>query len=271
MAVLSKCPANYEPIERNGNGYLPDVDGYPPSIEPICYPNSRDFSRNQSLHDNTWKATAGIIWDSAWVNVSNGYSPAGLTSTIPCPAGTFANRTGLVYEWQCASCPPGMYCDGDMTPCPSGTTSEPGAKTETDCFKCADGLICKPTDNPNINLAYPTRCQLGTYWKKEYSSITEQNEYECIDCPPGHKCNFDSVTKICPDGTFQSHYGQMDCEPCDPGLGERCENAAVIKSDFVAGKCLTGIFEEMSTFLSVEHTGRLGLLHSILSVIICDS
>ena len=265
MAVLSKCPANYEPIERNGDGYLPD-DEHPSSIAPICYPTSRDVSQKKLLHDNWWTTNAGLIWDfdlKKYINVSDGYSPSALSATIPCPAGTFANATGLVYEWQCALCPPGMYCDGDMTPCPSGTTSEPGAKTETDCFKCADGLICKPTDNPNIDLAYPTRCQLGTYWKKEYSSTTEQNEYECIDCPPGHKCNFDSVTKICPDGTFQSHYGQMDCEPCDPGLGERCENAAVIKSDFVAGKCLTGIFEEMSTFLSVEHTGRLGLFHFI--------
>ena len=61
LAVLSKCPANYEPIERNGDGYLSDVDGYPPSIAPICYPTSRDFSNNKFVHDNTWKATAGII------------------------------------------------------------------------------------------------------------------------------------------------------------------------------------------------------------------
>ena len=56
----------------------------------------------------------------------------------------------------------------------------------------------------------------------------------------------------------------MDCEPCDPGLGERCENAAAIKSDFVAAKCLNDIFEQMSFSLSIEHTGRLGLFHFIL-------
>ena len=255
LAVLSKCPEKYEPIERNGEGYLPDTE-HPTSIAPICYPTSREFS---------WKNPenfAGVIWDFTLKkhrDVSKGYSPSKLTSTIPCPAGTFANNTGLVYEWQCASCPPGMYCDGDMKACPTGTTSEPGAKAEQDCLKCNDGLICKPTDSPKIDLSYPTRCPLGTYWKKEFSSTTEQNEYDCIDCPPGHKCNFDSVTKICPDGTYQSHKGQMDCEPCDPGLGERCENAAAIKSDYVAAKCLTGIFEEMSSFLSIEHSGRLGL------------
>ena len=257
LAVLSQCPMNYESIVRNDVGHLPDAE-HPSSIAPICYPTSSEFSQNQSLHDDWWTTTAGLIWDEGlkqYIDASDGYSPSALSSTIPCPAGTFANDTGLVYEWQCASCPPGMYCDGDVKPCLSGFTSEPGAKTAQDCLKCADGLICKPTDKPN-DLSFPTRCPLGTYWTMKYSSTTEQNEYECIDCPPGHKCNFDSVKKICPDGTFQSHKGQMDCERCDPGLGERCENAAVIKSDFVAAKCSTGIFEEMSTFLSMEHTGR---------------
>ena len=127
-------------------------------------------------------------------------------------------------------------------------------------MKCEKGLICKSTESPTVDLAYPTRCPLGTYWTEEFNSDTLQFEYDCIDCPPGHKCTFDSVTKICADGTFQSHPGQMDCEKCDPGLGERCENGAVMKSDFIVAKCKNDeIFEEMSKFLSIQNTGRLGL------------
>ena len=176
LAVLSQCSMYYESIVRNGDGYLPNSEHpsseHPSSIAPICYPTSLEFSRNQLIHDNWWTTTAGLIWDEElkqYIHASDGYSPSALNSTITCPAGTFANDTGLVYEWQCASCPPGMYCDGDVKPCLSGFTSEPGAKTEQDCLKCADGLICKPTDKPNVDLSYPTRCPLGTYWTMKYS------------------------------------------------------------------------------------------------------
>lgn len=48
----------------------------------------------------------------------------------------------------------------------------------------------------------------------------------------------------------------MDCEKCDSGLGERCLNGAVRKSDFIVAKCKTGVFEKMSTTLSIENTGK---------------
>ena len=125
-------------------------------------------------------------------------------------------------------------------------------------MKCEDRFICELTNSPNVDLSYPMRCPLGTYWTKELNSTSSQYEYNCIDCPPGHKCTFDSVKEMCPDGTFQSYPGQMDCEECDPGLGERCENGAARKADYIVAKCKSGVFEEISAFLSVENTGRIG-------------
>ena len=119
---------NYRHIRLDG--YLANSD-YPSSIEPRCY----NTSSPQKAH---WlsKPNRGKVCDSdcalKWINATGGYAPIGLGEVIPCPVGTFANDTGLFYEWQCASCPPGMFCDGkDVKPCPSGTTSDPGAKSDS--------------------------------------------------------------------------------------------------------------------------------------------
>ena len=123
LAVLSKCPVGYESIVRDGGGYLPNSE-HPSSIEPHCY-------MTETPKHNKWlsRAPGTIPSKKKWIKAVDGYAPIGFDEVIPCPAGTFANNTGLFYEWQCATCPPGMFCDGNMKPCPSGTTSEPGGKS----------------------------------------------------------------------------------------------------------------------------------------------
>ena len=43
------------------------------------------------------------------------YCPSGSANQHPCPEGTYGNMSGLVEEWQCSLCDPGMYCKGTGT------------------------------------------------------------------------------------------------------------------------------------------------------------
>ena len=108
------------------------------------------------------------------------YCPLGSTVPTPCPAGTFANETGLEI---CHPCPAGFYCLAGSTtfldtPCPGGRYclegtehadqylcpartffNETGAKEVGDCLPCTQGMYCE-TDG----LVMPTGlCAQGEY------------------------------------------------------------------------------------------------------------
>lgn len=71
------------------------------------------------------------------------YCPSGSAYQHPCPSGTYGNISGLVEEWQCLLCDPGMYCRG------TGTFLWPCLFCSTDLscrqllFKCIDVLLEK--------------------------------------------------------------------------------------------------------------------------------
>lgn len=51
------------------------------------------------------------------------YCPPGSDRRFACPAGTFNNHTGQVYNSSCLGCPPGKYCNPTAQAGPTGTLS----------------------------------------------------------------------------------------------------------------------------------------------------
>jgi len=50
------------------------------------------------------------------------YCPAGISSPLPCPAGTFSSSPGLSGAEQCQPCPPGYFCEQTALIHPSEAT-----------------------------------------------------------------------------------------------------------------------------------------------------
>lgn len=130
-----------------------------PSLSPLyCRePNSECPERQACLSGST---------SNDWQACGSGYyCPAGTrTSTsFPCSAGSFTNRTDLAADSECYPCPLGMYCGGSGSDTPDGP--------------CSPGYYCPlrttaSTDNP---------CPAGTF----SDSTSLYLEAQCEDCPPG--------------------------------------------------------------------------------------
>ena len=158
-------------------------------------------------------------------------------------------------NWSClAGCPPGFSCSEDklkrsglsdcpnlgllnlhwrnnfisrsIDACPSGA-SKPASDQ---CSKCPPGFICRPGE-------YPFPCPLGQYLNVSFNENGKVNwegaeydffwDYECVDCPAGHKCGFAASEPFpCKSKSYNSHTGQMTCQECIPEFGEECSNAA---------------------------------------------
>lgn len=50
------------------------------------------------------------------------YCPTGISSPLPCPAGTFSSSPGLSGAEQCQPCPPGYFCEQTAMIHPSEAT-----------------------------------------------------------------------------------------------------------------------------------------------------
>ena len=91
------------------------------------------------------------------------YCPEGTSVPLPCPAGTYNNRTG---QANCTACPAGFYCPA-------------GAVTFTD-YPCHAGYYCPPgTDNA---FRYP--CPRGHYRNASLGVSVD----DCTPCPGGYYC-----------------------------------------------------------------------------------
>ncbi|XP_053729819.1 SCO-spondin isoform X1 [Synchiropus splendidus] len=108
------------------------------------------------------------------------YCPEGTLSPIPCPAGSFANRTGHAV---CQRCPAGYYC-------PEKTQSFME-------FPCPPGFYCP--DGTRHASQYP--CPRGYYNPEPMTQSLDS----CLPCPPGHYCEKERLTRAsgkCKGGWF---------------------------------------------------------------------
>ena len=186
------------------------------------------------------------------------YCPLNSTVPLACPAGSFANVTGLAL---CHPCPSGFYClEGAThfmsTPCqpgyfcPAGTTSPtefpctPGTYNgDSHAFSNASCLLCKPgmfCDGP-ANIMPSGNCSAGFYCGSGSATpmpmIVTSSGGPClrgtycppgsrmpIACPPGRYCLQDLMsapTGDCLQGYFCS-LNASRADPTDAITGDIC-------------------------------------------------
>ena len=111
------------------------------------------------------------------------YCPRNTKSPLPCPLGTYSNKTRLKNVDQCENCWFGFYC---------GQTGLTTYSTRCDAgFYCLRGA---KVGNPDGSNATGGPCPVGSY------------------CPPGT-----GTPKGCEPGTFTNLTGQTTCQPCCAG------------------------------------------------------
>ncbi|XP_034557340.1 zonadhesin [Notolabrus celidotus] len=157
------------------------------------------------------------------------YCSSGSANQHPCPAGTYGNVSGLIEEWQCSQCDPGMYCkEKGRTfpngPCVAGFVCLGGASTPTPLdnltgFPCPPGFVC------SVGTSVPTPCPKGTF--SEQSGLVDQSQ--CRSCSPGFYCSGSGLSVV--------------SGPCLPGFYclEGSQTATPI-SNVSGGVCPTGHF-----------------------------
>nr|XP_038023610.1 multiple epidermal growth factor-like domains protein 10 isoform X2 [Anas platyrhynchos] len=118
------------------------------------------------------------------------YCPPVSPLPIPCPPGTYSNRSGLRNLRQCLDCPPGLYCDGTNSQAPSGPC-EPGYF----CTGGAKSALQQMVMEGHYSLTgavRPEPCPLGSF-------------------QPGHG---QAVCRDWPEGTFCNETGLAEAQPC---------------------------------------------------------
>ena len=170
---------------------------------------------------------------------------------LPCPSGTFSDRTGLATKVECSACTPGMYCleEGLTEPtglCAPGYFCQLGSASPTPLDgACPPGYYCPE------GVSSPVGCPAGTY----LPSLGNDAEADCLPClagfecdgvandgsgsqpcPAGYYCPAGTVTasQLCPEGhycplgssipvqcdlgTYQDEVGQFECKLCPSGF-----------------------------------------------------
>ncbi|KAI8480901.1 hypothetical protein Bbelb_413740, partial [Branchiostoma belcheri] len=150
-----------------------------------------------------------------------------------CPAGYYCDPNNGVAVVTPDPCPQGYYCPpgtplSTSFPCPPGTYGATMNLTqESDCAQCTAGSYC---ETPGLSV--PTaECYAGYYCTGGASSPTPLKDGVDAsnnvtftgndECPIGHFCpNGTAYPQDCPAGTFSNNKGvtgEEGCEPCERG------------------------------------------------------
>ena len=94
---------------------------------------------------------------------------------IPCPPGTFVNRTGTSELIHCDLCPSATYNNlpgqAQCSLCAIGTYSMiNGAKSKSACELCVEGSYC-PTPNETHQCEFSSHCPIGVASPMEVEGI----------------------------------------------------------------------------------------------------
>lgn len=107
------------------------------------------------------------------------YCPLSSTSILACPLGTYGDKTRLISQTECTSCPSGYLCNKLNI-------------TDFKLYPCPIGSYC------NQRALYPTACPEGTYNPTKGGRSLD----DCATCPAGYYCPMNTSTPIrCPSGT----------------------------------------------------------------------
>ncbi|VDN58874.1 unnamed protein product [Dracunculus medinensis] len=146
------------------------------------------------------------------------YQPTnGMTSCIPCPAGTVSYTNSATSVEQCLeNCPAGHDYSSDATcmPCNRGF------------YKPSTDLICKP-------------CKAST--TTEGFGSTSENSCILTRCRPGYYLNQDFGQCLrCGHGYYQDESGSRNCKKCPLGTTTRMFGAKSIENCKSTNQCATG-------------------------------
>ncbi|XP_070399298.1 uncharacterized protein K04H4.2-like [Nothobranchius furzeri] len=170
------------------------------------------------------------------------YCTQGSSTPLPCPVGSYSNRTRNTHISDCLPCPPGFLCvsRGLSFPshiCPAGSYCSSGGNNKSqDSIICSPGnrcplgakkqVPCLPGTYQNLpGQADCTECPAGFFCAGSVDADTGQvsGTHTPMLCPKGHYCPPGTQTGVafpCPAGTFSSQMGMSnnsDCELCPPG------------------------------------------------------
>ncbi|XP_026190235.1 uncharacterized protein LOC113146601 [Cyclospora cayetanensis] len=175
------------------------------------------------------------------------YCPAGSSTPLDCPAGTFNSNSGMkacpdcTAGYKCAvgvieECPMGGFCpsgQAEVSVCGAGTIGKAkGFSVQDECADgpCPSGLYC-PTGTKT-----PERCPEGLATASEGA----KSQDDCVDCQLGYLCGPLTLNPIicpegafcppgqdlptaCPIGTYQGLRGVMQADMCNPcAAGHTC-------------------------------------------------
>ena len=118
---------------------------------------------------------------------------------VPCPSGTFNNRTMLTNESECQACTPGYHCNvaGLSEPsglCNAGFYCTSGSDSASPSTVTATGGPCPVGKYCEVGTSVPVDCPAGTY-----NDIQQQSS--CQNCSAGFYCTSGSSSQtICPTG-----------------------------------------------------------------------
>lgn len=192
-------------------------------LSGVCFPGTLCDAGEVSIPDLSLKAVPAGYW-----------SPAGATSAVPCPAGTYVAQSGSPTQANCTTtaagyyslsastaytgmCSPGYYCPAGSTtpqqvPCPTGTyASDYGSESLSKCSVCPSGHYCP------IASSMPLTCPRGYYCPSSTSEPEPcrpskygatsglRSEDECTVCDPGSYCDgygLQNPRGLCSPGYF---------------------------------------------------------------------
>ncbi|XP_052767573.1 uncharacterized protein LOC128208182 [Mya arenaria] len=171
-------------------------------------------------------------------------------------------------------CPTGHYCpNGTQTSnqhaCPAGTYNYQTALTDaSECTPCIGTTVANPTRCTTQyhcpeGSADPVECPADSY-------TSQRTQWECVSCPAGSYCIYDSVTtnkvnsvkfacpkgcycpegtgyewQTCPNGTFSNSFSliqQSECTDCLASKYCNTEGATAVTGDCNTGHwCQSGV------------------------------
>ncbi|KAF7668979.1 hypothetical protein LDENG_00271770 [Lucifuga dentata] len=212
-----------------------------------CLPGSYQPREGQSICETCpagfYCQDQGMIYP---VHCEKGfYCPSGSANHHPCPAGTYGNMSGLVGEWQCLLCDPGMYCKGTGRTIPNGActegfvcvggASEPSPSDTLTGFPCPPGFYCP------MGTSVPKPCPKGTF--SEQSRLVDESQ--CRSCSSGFYCSETGLSEVsgpCLPG-FYCLEGSQSATPMSGTSGGVCpEGHFCAKGSSVPSPCPAGSY-----------------------------
>ena len=168
------------------------------------------------------------------------FCPLGTSTPLPCPPGTYSNRSGLELEGACVTSPPGFASalgSGWPTPCPLGFyANSPG---QSECTPCAEGTFQDSIGQTTCVLCQPgfwcsakeaVSCPKDTYNPKD----GQTSQVACRSCPGnsitrGLQGQTGVAACLCKVGYYEYTGNQTECRECP--AGSECSTPGTVLRD----------------------------------------